>query len=718
MSLFVRSHKIIFSFVFVAFSVFSSKLWAQTFAFNVTPSSQCFSGPSSPGTAFVTVTPTTAVTNYTWAIAGSSCTPTFSNSVSNGSVITVSYPCCGSYTFYCSAMNGSTLVAGNSLIIPVFCSPILTISSSPTLCAGSTTTLSASGAQSYTWSNSNTGNQIIVSPSVSTTYSVIGANASGCSDSASVTPNVIPLVFAGYTYSSMANGLVMFSNTSVNTTSNTTYFWNFGNSVTSTSVSPSITYTSNGSYTVTLTANSSCSANTFTQTINISNITGPPCVASFSFQAGTAGNYSFTSTSTGTSSLTLYIWKFGNGAPTYSASGLAGITPPPQNYSSGNYFIKLYISSSNPFCSDSAVVYINACSLNANYSYIQTIGNTISFTNTSTGTLTGTNYLWNLGDGNTSTGLNSAHSYSSSGSYIVSLNASNSSTCNSSVTKTVVVSGCNLVSNFTHTVLTNGVVQFSGSSSTTNSNSNYYWNFGDGIYSLASSPTHTYVNAGAYLVTLKLQDATFLACFDSLTQAINVTGISCIANPNFIVVPTFSASQNYIAIPEYPYNVTAAIWYWGDGTTSNSLYASHLYSVAANYSICLSVTVSCGATSYTCFANNLNKSNDNPFEIIQINVMQPEMSTGILNTVIENLSYKVFPNPSNGEFSITLPKNLKGLSLLVYNLVGELVQMEEIRDDENKDVKTVNLKNVKSGIYFVKLSNGLNTFTRKIVISN
>ncbi len=60
----------------------------------------------------------------------------------------------------------------------------LSVSGSTALCAGASTTLSASGAQSYTWLPGNqTGNSIVVSPSVSTCYTVIGTTANGCTGS-------------------------------------------------------------------------------------------------------------------------------------------------------------------------------------------------------------------------------------------------------------------------------------------------------------------------------------------------------------------------------------------------------------------------------------------------------------------------------------------------------------------------------------------------------
>ena len=51
------------------------------------------------------------------------------------------------------------------------------------ICAGTPVSLYAVGATSYSWNTGSTSAFITVSPSVTTTYTVSGTNASGCSNS-------------------------------------------------------------------------------------------------------------------------------------------------------------------------------------------------------------------------------------------------------------------------------------------------------------------------------------------------------------------------------------------------------------------------------------------------------------------------------------------------------------------------------------------------------
>ncbi|MBS1635869.1 MAG: T9SS type A sorting domain-containing protein [Bacteroidetes bacterium] len=51
------------------------------------------------------------------------------------------------------------------------------------ICPGETNTIHVSGANSYTWSTGSVGSNVIISPTVTTAYSVIGEDANGCTES-------------------------------------------------------------------------------------------------------------------------------------------------------------------------------------------------------------------------------------------------------------------------------------------------------------------------------------------------------------------------------------------------------------------------------------------------------------------------------------------------------------------------------------------------------
>jgi hypothetical protein len=76
-------------------------------------------------------------------------------------------------------------------IVTVMPSPAITAtSSSSLLCVGESATLTASGVSSYTWSTGSNAASIVVSPTVSTTYSVSSIGTNGCSRAVLLTQNV------------------------------------------------------------------------------------------------------------------------------------------------------------------------------------------------------------------------------------------------------------------------------------------------------------------------------------------------------------------------------------------------------------------------------------------------------------------------------------------------------------------------------------------------
>jgi len=132
----------------------------------------------------------------------------------------------------------------------------------------------------------------------------------------------------------------------------------------------------------------------------------------------------------------------------------------------------------------------------------------VLFTDTSTGFPTAWN--WNFGDGTYSTARNPAHIYSKVGKYTVSLTLKNAVGSNT-VTKSgyVVVNALKApIATFSASSTSGNVplkVQFTDKS--TGSPTSWKWSFGDGTYSTARNPAHTYSKVGKYTVSLTVKNA-------------------------------------------------------------------------------------------------------------------------------------------------------------------------------------------------------------------
>lgn len=133
-------------------------------------------------------------------------------------------------------------------VVPAL-NPTLTISPSQTICAGQTTTLNVSGATTYTWSTSANANSIVVSPTVTTTYTVTGETACGTATT-QVTVYIAPPPTISVNNATICSG----QSATLTASGGNTYVWSTGASTSNIAVSP----TSLTQYTVTGTTSAGC----------------------------------------------------------------------------------------------------------------------------------------------------------------------------------------------------------------------------------------------------------------------------------------------------------------------------------------------------------------------------------------------------------------------------------------------------------------------------
>jgi hypothetical protein len=71
---------------------------------------------------------------------------------------------------------------------------------------------------------------------------------------------------------------------------------------------------------------------------------------------------------------------------------------------------------------------------------------------------------------------------------------------------------------------------------------------------------------------------------------------------------------------------------------------------------------------------------------------------------------RIFPNPSEGTLSFTIPSAMQNAKVKIYSIDGKIVFSEE-RNLET--TSTYNLKHLNGGLYFVSISDGKHTATAK-----
>ena len=118
----------------------------------------------------------------------------------------------------------------------------------------------------------------------------------------------------------------------------------------------------------------------------------------------------------------------------------------------------------------------------------------------------------------------------------------------------------------------------------------WLWDFGDGSTSTSSRPTHAYIAAGTYSVTLTVTNAKGSA---STTQAslVAVAPNPPLLNARFSGTPTSGAAPLPVQFTDASVGgATGWAWDFGDGTTSTDQNPQHVYTANGKYTVKLTVT--------------------------------------------------------------------------------------------------------------------------------
>ncbi len=189
--------------------------------------------------------------------------PTLPTTSPNGIVgtwnpATINNTTSGTYTF---TQNPGQCATGTTLNVTVDTIPIVTAAASPSsICNGQTSLLNGSGAATYFWTPVNlSGTSVNVTPSTTTTYTVVGSTAGGCTNSAMVVVDLIsvpPLSVVALPLQGCTPLTAQFNYAYTGTLDTTTLHWDFGDPSNAADVSnassPSYTYANAGDYNITL----------------------------------------------------------------------------------------------------------------------------------------------------------------------------------------------------------------------------------------------------------------------------------------------------------------------------------------------------------------------------------------------------------------------------------------------------------------------------------
>ncbi len=554
--------------------------------------------------------PTGAFGTYTYQWQSSPDSSTWSN-ITGQTGTTFTPTNVTSVTFYRALVtSGSCATLGTNGVKITLFSPITggTIGSGQTICAGQTPaaftqiTAPSGGPGTYTfqwqsstdsinWFNiSGATSSGYASPAVSTLtyFQRIAGSTGGCPSGTSnaIKIRTLPKPNIVFTASSHCfNDPMPLTNTSNISSGSLSYVWRFGDGTTSTSNVPNKTYTSSGTYNVTLVATSNLGCkDSSVKSVVVSNALQP----SFTFALKCQGDSVIFTDNTvyacgaGGSGFT-YFWNFGDGTT-------SNVQHARKHYSSpGTYNVKFRISMSGGFKdSMTRTVVFNIRSTPSFTATNNCFPGATTFTNASTNFAS---LAWSFGDGTTGTSTSSSFTktYAVAGTYNAKLVATSSLGCKDSVTKTVNVFSKPKADFSVSNNCIGKVTTFNNSSSGAIS---YAWNFGDGNTSTGVNPSNTYATANTFTVKLKVTSSN--GCLDSVTNTVTI-----FPNP----VPNFTAvNVCHGFVSTFTNTSTGASthsWNFGNGITSTATSPTYTYPSAGTYTVTLTATSSNGCSQTT-----------------------------------------------------------------------------------------------------------------------
>ena len=498
------------------------------------------------------------------------------------------------------------------------------------------------------------------------------------SDSLRLTLNntiVCPNQYFHYTTNTSANYLVI----------------DFGDSTYSYNSSGYHTYSDTGTYIITMTATNQCgNDSSVSKTIIVSN--DAPFSATLTLSINDSlvcPNQSFYYNGSITSGNTFLI-NFGDGTTTTTqSSGYHTYT------NIGTYVITF---TGTNVCGNDSVV-SKTIIVSNNTPYLGTINLNIEVTsicpNESILYYSSTNnnsYTINFGDGtSTSTQNNGYHTYTTEGTYIVSLKATNKCGNDSTVSKTIIVSNSTPYLGYLYLVINETSVcpnqEFNYNIDA--AGDNYSVNFGDGTSSIQNYGTHFYQDTGVYIVTLT---ATNICGNDSsISKSILVTN-----NTHFSDYINLDINKNEIC-PNQEINYNLSSYGnslnidFGDGTSSIQSYGYHTYQDTGIYIFIATATDFCGADSS--IINTINVTNNAPYsDYIYLSVYDYEVcpnqpfeyhsNVASENTFITNFGDGTSSTQYYGEHSYS-DLGIHTITLTATNVCG----------NDSSVSKTINVKN-------------------------
>ena len=568
------------------------------------------------------------------------------------------------------------------------------------------------------------------------TSSSMTCQASFVSMNIGFNPNAVPVV-------------IQFTDISLGNANN--WIWDFGDNTTGIGQMPVHTYSVPGTYWACLTieeidtnGNIVCT-DTYCDSVwaDTTGVNPPPfCSADFtSTQVSGSISTFFTSLSSGTNASTSYFWDFGDGTTSTDEN------PVHLYATSGWYYVCLTIMDSTTNCYDTYCDLINVVVAGGSgcqayfWSSPGWMPNSYEFFDYSSGNAT--NWLWDFGDGTTSTQQNPVHTYSSAGTnfYYVCLTIEEYDPVTQALICTDTYCDSIYLMNQPSSCQADFYAQDLGNNEAIFTNTSFPQtglmttvdiDYGDGTigYGISSAVNHTYPIAGTYYVCVTVTEYDtfqYVLCTDTYCDSVTVTSgtMPCQAafcaiqdstviitqNPNGTTTTTIGDAFFFCDLSTPVNNIQSWQWDMGDNgagqylqnTSSTSQMPVYEYDTNGVYYVCLIIVTTGGqCTSTTC-------------DSVDFSMMQGQTAISEVNT-FEAL--KLYPNPANDKLTVNLISNTNGnLSIRLVNMMGQTLSYENISIFNGAINHSLDVSEITNGVYSVEVVLNGEKQHQRVVIS-
>ncbi len=453
--------------------------------------------------------------------------------------------------------------------------------------------------------------------SYTATLTVTDGHGGSATSNAAVTvaaANRNPTADAHGPYSGVAGTAIAFNGSGSDPDSGDilSYGWAFGDGGTATGAAASHTYAAAGSYTATLTVTDGHGGSaTSNAAVTVAAANRNPTANPGGPYAG-AVNAGIVFNGTGSADpdgdLLSFAWSFDDGT---AASGPAPVHAFAQ---AGQHTVTLLVSDSRGGTSSASTLasVTAAAAAPGNHAPVASAGGPYNSTVQTAVTLHGEGsgdadndpltFAWSFGDGTTGSGASPLHTYTAPGRYTATLLVTDGRGGSDTATTVVVVGAAPQAANNPPTADAGGpytaaagsaITLLASASDPDGDTLNYAWSFGDGSSGDGPTPTHQYLNAGSYNVTLLVTDGRGGAVAAATTAIVTAVAGN---QP-----PTAQPGGPYLGVAGQPLAFTFSgadpdqdsltfAARFGDGSEGVGTSPSHTYAQAGTYLVTLVVS--------------------------------------------------------------------------------------------------------------------------------